>query len=416
MRLIAADSRVVSQILYEGVKEGESYSRNDENIFEWASPTPGMENIFFNIQKYSSGTVVRVIDGDTFEADFSGTVEKIRFIGIDAPEVESADKDADYFGPESQKFLSELLSGTSVRLDFDTTKRDTYERLLAYAYLGDSMVNLRLLEEGYVKLYDRYPFREIERFRVAEKAAQESGKGLWGEAPESPPEVGETAAARVIFDELLINPEGKDDGNEYIILTNISSQAANLSGMYILNNGKKISLPSFSLAPDESKKITSLDVPFTLRNSSGELVLMRGTEEIDSFSYTSAVSEGAVWYRDHMSLLWKLDSGFGVSEDVAETESEDAVSDKTPFLYDFPELISEMTIAVRTLDRVRVADVSRLSQGVFGVSDGTYCYDIFFDSDKQTSFFVTLLFKQGVVFSLRQDCFGEMCVLSGMKL
>ncbi len=62
-----------------------------------------------------------------------------------------------------------MVEGKNVRLEFDQTLRDRYGRLLAYVYLGDVMINEELIRQGYSGVYDKYPFKYLERFRALTK-------------------------------------------------------------------------------------------------------------------------------------------------------------------------------------------------------------------------------------------------------
>src|SRR5205823_688677 len=89
--------------------------------------------------------VKSVIDGDSFEV-VDGT--KIRFIGIDAPDVETND----CFSAEATAHLRELLpAGQAVRLVYDTSTTDRFGRTLAYVYrLPDRLfVNLAMAKDGF---------------------------------------------------------------------------------------------------------------------------------------------------------------------------------------------------------------------------------------------------------------------------
>ena len=66
-------------------------------------------NVFFRIH--------RVVDGDTFWLiNAKGQKEKIRFIGIDAPEAKNYGKKVkQYYGKESTNFLTNYLKGKKVK-------------------------------------------------------------------------------------------------------------------------------------------------------------------------------------------------------------------------------------------------------------------------------------------------------------
>jgi micrococcal nuclease len=123
--------------------------------------------------------VKRVIDGDTFELE-NGNV--VRLIGVDAPE------SSEQLGREAAEFTQGMLTGKSVRLEYDREERDLYQRVLAYAFLGETFVNAELIKQGYARAYTKYPFRQeyVELFTRLEKEAREAGKGLWAKEATSP--------------------------------------------------------------------------------------------------------------------------------------------------------------------------------------------------------------------------------------
>jgi len=73
-------------------------------------------------------TVLSVSDGDTVMAILDKRKEKVRLIGIDAPELGQKP-----WGAEAKQHLETLLasSGWKVKLEFDIERRDKYGRILA---------------------------------------------------------------------------------------------------------------------------------------------------------------------------------------------------------------------------------------------------------------------------------------------
>lgn len=128
-------------------------------------------------------TVSRVVDGDTFIATIAGVEERIRLIGIDAPEsVHPDDQLNSEMGRIASQYTKELLTGKDIHLELDVQERDHYGRILAYAYLGDQMVNKVLLSAGMAQLATYPPnVRYVDEFRVLEQVARENRVGLWGD-------------------------------------------------------------------------------------------------------------------------------------------------------------------------------------------------------------------------------------------
>ena len=129
-------------------------------------------------------TVNRVIDGDTIELS---NRERVRYIGIDTPEVREK-KDSEWiynprpYAEEASAFNKKLVEGKSVRLEFDVQKRDKYKRLLAYVYAGEDMANLEMVKQGYGMIYTYPPnVKYTEKFLEAQKEARDNKRGLWSD-------------------------------------------------------------------------------------------------------------------------------------------------------------------------------------------------------------------------------------------
>lgn len=129
--------------------------------------------------------VVGVVDGDTIRVRINNTVEPVRLIGIDAPEVDTPYTDKECYGSEAVERAKGLLEGQEIMLEADPSQddRDTYDRLLRYVFLDDININQLLIEEG--RAYE-YTFREAYRyqddFTQAQQAARSVGNGLWSDS------------------------------------------------------------------------------------------------------------------------------------------------------------------------------------------------------------------------------------------
>jgi len=125
--------------------------------------------------------VLRVVDGDTVVLAELGTT---RLIGVDTPETVDPRKPVQAFGKEASAFLSTLLSGQTVRVEFEGAAKDKYGRTLAYLYLADgTFVNAEIIRQGYGHAYTQFPFKFIPEFLAFEREAREARRGLWANAP-----------------------------------------------------------------------------------------------------------------------------------------------------------------------------------------------------------------------------------------
>ena len=94
----------------------------------------------------------RVIDGDTIELT---TGEKVRYLGIDAPELAStANKASECLAEEAKSRNQALLTKGPLTLVADNGgDKDSYGRLLRYVYAGDVFVNKELALEGLAQVF-----------------------------------------------------------------------------------------------------------------------------------------------------------------------------------------------------------------------------------------------------------------------
>jgi len=124
------------------------------------------------------------IDGDTIHVRVAGRAEKVRFIGVDTPEVAWYGHRGECFGPDAALYTRHRLVGRTVRLLFDVRLRDPYGRLLAYVYLGDELFNRTLVRLGYATNDPVPPDTHMDRvFAAAEAGARARGAGLWSACP-----------------------------------------------------------------------------------------------------------------------------------------------------------------------------------------------------------------------------------------
>jgi micrococcal nuclease len=120
-----------------------------------------------------SGPVVRVIDGDTIEVELGGERERVRYIGIDTPEMSDDRPEIRALAFEARRVNARLVEGRRVRLELDVEKRDRYGRLLAYVWVGDTLVNEALVRTGHAAPYTFPPnVRYVERFVEAARVAR----------------------------------------------------------------------------------------------------------------------------------------------------------------------------------------------------------------------------------------------------
>jgi micrococcal nuclease len=131
--------------------------------------------------------VTKVTDGDTIHVTYEGHDERVRFIGVNTPEVDWYGGQGECFGAQAGDYAQRRLDGATVGLVFDVNLRDRYGRLLAYVYLGTELFNLTLVQQGYAEADPVPPdTRMASVFATAETKAKLARRGLWSACPAPP--------------------------------------------------------------------------------------------------------------------------------------------------------------------------------------------------------------------------------------
>ena len=142
---------------------------------------------------YEEGVVLRAIDGDTIEIRITarvpgpgagttkvGQIVGVRLLGIDTPESVDPNSPVECFGQESSAATEVLLEGRSVRLVKDVEDEDSFGRRLRYVYIGQEMVNARLVVNGYASTLPYPPnVRHAALLSHLQRDARTRQRGLW---------------------------------------------------------------------------------------------------------------------------------------------------------------------------------------------------------------------------------------------
>lgn len=126
------------------------------------------------------GRVVRIVDGDTIHVRVGSRVEKVRYIGVNTPEVHHPQRGEEPGGREAAAINRSLVEARDVRLETDVQTRDRHGRLLAYVWVGDTMINAELVRRGYAQVMTVPPnVRHQRLFLGLQREARDAGRGLW---------------------------------------------------------------------------------------------------------------------------------------------------------------------------------------------------------------------------------------------
>jgi micrococcal nuclease len=123
------------------------------------------------------------VDGDTIHVKIGARIEKVRYIGVNTPELHHPTRGEEPGGRAALELNRQLTAGKRARLELDVQQRDRYGRLLAYIWVGDVMVNAELVRRGYAQVMTVPPnVRYQELFLKLQRDARQAGRGLWRRA------------------------------------------------------------------------------------------------------------------------------------------------------------------------------------------------------------------------------------------
>ena len=125
--------------------------------------------LFFSVVKANQLTVT---DGDTIRMGD----ERIRFSGIDAPEIKQTciHKELEFYcGEFSKNLLIEKIADQEVNCIRES--KDQYGRTLAECFIGKESLSSYLVREGYAFAYRKYS----NKFVADEEYAKRNSNGMW---------------------------------------------------------------------------------------------------------------------------------------------------------------------------------------------------------------------------------------------
>lgn len=124
--------------------------------------------------------VKHIADGDTITVLIDGQDYRLRYVGINAPEMDSEVQRA--LAEDAAELNRQLVENQTVNLYLDTSDTDRYDRLLRYVISGETFVNYELVRRGLARAHDYPPDTACSAtFEEAESLAREQGLGIWAE-------------------------------------------------------------------------------------------------------------------------------------------------------------------------------------------------------------------------------------------
>jgi micrococcal nuclease len=122
--------------------------------------------------------VAHVVDGDTVVL---ANGQKVRLLGIDAPEMEREGQPADFLAHKAKQVLADLAQGKRLRLEYDRLRYDRYGRTLAYLFLPKGTnLSQEMVRQGLAHVYTVPPnMRFREELLAAQREAISAHRGIW---------------------------------------------------------------------------------------------------------------------------------------------------------------------------------------------------------------------------------------------
>ena len=160
-----------------------------------------------NVYANEEVTFSKCVDGDTFKVILNEEEYTVRMLAVDTPETVHPTKGVEYYGKEASNYTCDKLTNAKkIELEYDANsdKKDKYDRLLAWVFVDDELLQELLVENGYAKvayLYDDYKYTNL----LEEKQELASAKniGIW-----------DTEAANNYDGEVMDTTIEKKDGEE----------------------------------------------------------------------------------------------------------------------------------------------------------------------------------------------------------
>ena len=130
-------------------------------------------------------TLNRCVDGDTAIFNINNIPTRIRFLAIDTPETVKPNTDVQRYGKNASEYTcNKLKEAKKIVLEYDdkSEEKDKFERVLAWVWIDNSLLEEELVKIGYAKVkyvYNSYSY--IDRLYKLQDEAKEKSLGLWSD-------------------------------------------------------------------------------------------------------------------------------------------------------------------------------------------------------------------------------------------
>lgn len=125
----------------------------------------------------------RCIDGDTALFILNNEEIRVRFLAIDTPETVHPTKKEEKHGKDASEYTcNKITNAENIVLEYDeaSTKKDKYNRVLAWVWADDELLQKELITLGYAKIKYIYgDYKYINELYELEDIAKTKQLGVW---------------------------------------------------------------------------------------------------------------------------------------------------------------------------------------------------------------------------------------------
>lgn len=128
-------------------------------------------------------TLSKCIDGDTARFILNNEEIKVRFLGINSPEIEKPGVKGEEYGEEASNYTCrKLKKAKKIELEYDeaSSRLDKYNRVLAYVIVDDKLLEESIVKNGYANVkYMTKKYKYYDVLKDAENYAINNKKGMY---------------------------------------------------------------------------------------------------------------------------------------------------------------------------------------------------------------------------------------------
>lgn len=214
-----------------------------EAIVIEATPTAAFALACLNNKPAQQAVVVDITDGDTIRVELEGHIQRVRYIGMDAPDGLGS-------GLATQANAA-LVLGQPVLLIADVSQVDDFERLLRYVVVDGVLVNAELVRQGLAVAASYPPDTACDAaLLAAQHSAQAAQLGVWQATP----------TASHLSATLRIVSVNKRE--EYVDIQNVGGASQELQGWVLLSErGNQRCNLAGTVQPGETLRIWAANGP-----------------------------------------------------------------------------------------------------------------------------------------------------------